>query len=126
MQYLVEKVELFLDKEQLTFHLRSVDDCRRLWAQLYGQLLDVTEGRKAIPYEIQVDIPDADTLDIFIYSDQIPNVLTHLEVECEFYKILAPGTTAEVMKQLEVNKKPTAREDTHKELDDSDQRFVLK
>lgn len=108
MQYLVEKVELSDDKEQLIFHTRSVSDCRRLWSQLYGQSIDYTEGHKPIPFDIIEDFPNDTKLDILIDTNQILNVLNYLEVELKFHEFLAPGTAEQFRKQLESGEKPLA------------------
>ncbi len=103
MQYVVEKVELSADKERLIFHTKSVTNCKRLWSQLYGQLLDVTEGRKSVPYDIQEDIPSGTALEIEIDTDQIVKVLTYLEVESKFNNFLLSGTTEQVRKLIELD-----------------------
>lgn len=128
MQYLVEKVELFLDKEQLIFYTRSVSDCRRLWSQLYGQSIDYTEGHKPIPFDIIEDFPNDTKLDILIDTDQILNVLNYIEVELQFYEFLAPGTTELFQKQLEPAKIPPSREEAepHKDSMDDDRKYSPK
>ncbi len=129
MQYLIEKVELAEDKEHLIFHTRDNDDCGRLWSQLAGQLLDVVEGRKSIPYNLPEESPPGNRLEIEGDTDQLFKVLTYLEVELKFYKFLAPGTTAEIQKQLEVSaKSPAHHEDgePHKEPVDDERKYSPK
>lgn len=129
MQYRIERVELSEDKEQLIFHTRDVSDCKRLWCQLYGQSRDRTDGHMPIPFDIQEDSPNDTTLDILIDTNRILNVLTYLEVELKFYNFLAPGTTAEIQKQLEVSEKSPAQHqggEPHQEPVDHERRYSPK
>lgn len=100
-EILVSEVEISQDRECLIFHTRDNDDCGRLWCQLAGQLLDVTEGRKSIPYNMPEDTPPGTTLEVEGDTDQLLKLLTYLEVELEYYRFLAQGTTEQIQKQIE-------------------------
>jgi len=87
---LITDVELADDREHLIFHTKDNDDCNRLWSQLAGQLMDITEGRQSIPYNMPEDVPPGAILEI--EGD--------LEIELKFYKFLAPGTTERIRKHI--------------------------
>lgn len=100
MRYLIEKVEMTEDKEHLIFHTKDNDDCGRLWSQLAGQLLDVHEGRRSIPYNLPEDSPSGTRLEIEGDTDQLFKLLTYLEDELKFYRFLAPGAVKQIHDQL--------------------------
>jgi hypothetical protein len=121
------EVELSKDAEYLIFRAKDNPDCQRLWGQLAGQLLNATEGRQKIYYNMPEDLPDGATLEIEGDPDQLILLLGFLENQV-YGKFIPAGTTAKIQKQIEATEKASAAHesgDAHDSLDD-DRKFSPK
>lgn len=105
LEVLITKVEISEDKEHLLFHTRNRKDCDCLWAQLAGQALDRTEGRKPILYNLPEDPPQELIIDVESDTDQLLLLLEYLEIELKDEVFLAEGTTDSIRKKISNSEK---------------------
>lgn len=100
LEVLITKVEISEDNEHLLFQTRNRKDCDCLWAQLAGQALDRTEGRKPILYNLPEDPPQELIIDVESDTEQLLLLLEYLEIELKDEAFLAEGTTDRIRKQI--------------------------
>lgn len=122
------EVELTKDLEHLIFSAKDNPDCKRLWSQLAGQLLNPAEEGQKIYYNMPEDFPEGTTLEIEGDTDQLLLLLEFLEKQKEG-KFLSSGTTEKIRNQLKANEEIPATHDageSHQEPVDTERKYSPK